>query len=45
MIEYSNLTDRDELVARARRSKEGLDGSTQDDRDQLLKDLLVGMHP
>jgi hypothetical protein len=45
MIEYSNLKDRDELVARARGSKERLDGSTQDDRDQLLHDLLVGTHP
>ena len=31
MIEYSNLKDRDELVARVRRSKERLDGSTQED--------------
>jgi hypothetical protein len=45
MIEYSNLKDRDELVARARRSKDRLDASTRDDRDQLLHDLLVGTHP
>jgi hypothetical protein len=45
MIEYSNLKDRDELVARARPSKERFDGLTQEDRDQLLHDLLVGTHP
>jgi hypothetical protein len=45
MIEYSNLKDRDELVARARRAKERLDRSTQDDRDHLLHDLLVATHP
>ena len=45
MIKYSNLKDRDELVARARRSKERLDGSTRDDRDQLLHELLLGTHP
>jgi hypothetical protein len=45
MIEYSNLKDRDELVARARRSKDQLDASTRDDRDQLLHDPLVGTHP
>jgi hypothetical protein len=45
MIQYSNLKDRDELVARARRSKERLDGSTRDERDALLRDLLVATHP
>jgi hypothetical protein len=45
MIEYSNLKDREELVARARRSKERLDVSTQSDQDDLLHDLLVGTHP
>jgi len=34
MIEYSNLKDRDELVARARRAKDRLDASTRDERDQ-----------
>jgi hypothetical protein len=45
MIEYSHLKYRDELVARACRSKERLDGSTRDDRDQQLHDLLVRTHP
>ena len=45
MIEYSNLKDRDELVARARRAKERLDGSTRDERDARLRDLLVATHP
>jgi hypothetical protein len=45
MIEYRNLKDRDELVDRARRSKDRLDASTRDDRDQLLHDLLLGTHP
>jgi hypothetical protein len=44
MIQYSNLKDRDELVARARRAKERLDGSTRDERDHLLHDLLVATH-
>ena len=45
MIEYSNLKDRKELVARAGRSKEQLDASTQEDRDELLRELLVRTHP
>ena len=45
MIEYSNLKDRTELVARAGRSKERLDVSTQEDRDELLHELLVRTHP
>ena len=45
MIEYNNLKDRAELVARARRSKERLDVSTQDDQDDLLHDLLAWTHP
>jgi hypothetical protein len=45
MIQYSNLKDRDELVARARRAKERLDGSTRDQGDELLHDLLVATHP
>jgi hypothetical protein len=45
MIEYSNLKEREELVARVRHSKKRLDGSTQDDRDELLHDLLVATHP
>jgi hypothetical protein len=40
MIEYRNLKDRDELVARARHAKEQVDDSTVDDRDELLRDLL-----
>jgi hypothetical protein len=40
MIEYRNLKDRDELVARAREAKEHLDVSTRDDRDDLLHALL-----
>jgi hypothetical protein len=40
MIEYRNLKDRGELVARARQAKERLDVSTLDDRDELLRDLL-----
>jgi hypothetical protein len=45
MIEYSKLKDRKELVARAGRSKERLDVSTQDDRDELLHELLARTHP
>jgi hypothetical protein len=45
MIEYTKLKDRDELVARARHAKERLDVSTQDDRDELLHDVLVRTHP
>jgi hypothetical protein len=45
MIEYSRLQDRAELVARAARSKERLDVSTQDDHDALLRELLVHTHP
>ena len=45
MIEYRNLKDRDELVARARRVKERLDVSTVDDLDEVLHDLLSGPWP
>src|SRR3954453_20453477 len=45
MIEYSNLKDQKELVARAVRAKERLDVSTQKDRDTLLHELLVRTHP
>jgi hypothetical protein len=45
MLEYNNLNDRDELVAQARQSKERIDVSTQDERDALLRDLLVRTHP
>lgn len=45
MIEYSNLKDREDLVARARRSKERLDVSTRNDQDDLLHDLLARTHP
>jgi hypothetical protein len=45
MIEYSKLKDRKELVARAGRSKDRLDNSTQDDRDEILHELLVCTHP
>jgi hypothetical protein len=45
MLEYNDLNDRDELVAQARQSKERIDISTQDERDALLRDLLVRTHP
>jgi hypothetical protein len=45
MIEYRNLKDRVELVARARHAKECLDVSTLDDRDEVLQDLLSGPWP
>jgi hypothetical protein len=45
MIEYRNLKDRDELVARARDAKDHLDVSTDADRDDLLHDLLSRAWP
>jgi hypothetical protein len=45
MIEYGNLRDRDELVARARDAKEHVEASTVDDRDDLLHDLLSRAWP
>jgi hypothetical protein len=45
MIRYGDPTDRDELIARARRSKERLDVSTWHDRNAVLYELLVQTHP
>jgi hypothetical protein len=45
MIEYSNLKGRKELVERAARTKERLDASTRDERDELLHALLVWAYP
>ena len=45
MIRYGDPTDRDEQIARARRSKERLDVSTWHDRNAVLYELLVQTHP
>ena len=45
MIEYSNLKGRKHLVERAARTKERIDASTADERDELLQALLVWTYP
>jgi hypothetical protein len=45
MIRYGHPIDRDELIARARHSKETLDVSTWHDKNVVLYELLVQSHP
>jgi len=45
MIEYSNLKAQKQLVERAARTKERIDASTADERDEGLQALLVRTYP